>query len=254
MGLIGNKFRDGTGLARAWGDVPAISVPRRTSDWGNTQSPDDSAGDAGASYPQGLGDGAWFMPQISGEMALRIEASGGASGDIYAGQLMTVTMTGAGAIAALAALAVSMDAGLTGSGGISSATITGLLDAVAALSGSGGISGAAATALGNMVAALSGSGGASGTIGAIGDMELDIVVTGTGLSTANVGQAVWSKIVESGFTAEEIMRLLAAAMAGKVSGASGTTITFRDLGDTKDRIVATVDASGNRSAVTRDVT
>ena len=30
--------------------------------------------------------------------------------------------------------------------------------------------------------------------------------------------------------------------------------TFRDLADTKDRIDATVDADGNRSAVTRDLT
>lgn len=64
----------------------------------------------------------------------------------------------------------------------------------------------------------------------------------------------WSTVIEGGFTAAHIMRLLASAMAGKVSGAAGTTVTFRDLADSKDRIVATVDASGNRTAVTRDAT
>ena len=46
------------------------------------------------------------------------------------------------------------------------------------------------------------------------------------------------------------MRLQNSAMLGIVSGAATTTNTFRDVGDTKNRIVATVDVDGNRSAVT----
>lgn len=42
------------------------------------------------------------------------------------------------------------------------------------------------------------------------------------------------------------------ALAGKLSGAATTTVTIRDTNDGIDRIVATVDASGNRSAVTLD--
>ena len=38
--------------------------------------------------------------------------------------------------------------------------------------------------------------------------------------------------------------------AGKGSGADSSTITFRDLNDSLNRIVATVDADGNRSALT----
>lgn len=63
---------------------------------------------------------------------------------------------------------------------------------------------------------------------------------------------VWQYAVESGFTAEALMRLVASAVAGKVSGAGTGTETFRDLNDTKNRIVSTVDADGNRSAVTVD--
>lgn len=58
--------------------------------------------------------------------------------------------------------------------------------------------------------------------------------------------------VETGLTVRQALRLLAAAMFGKASGLAGTTATFRDTGDTKDRIVATVDANGNRTAVTTD--
>lgn len=61
--------------------------------------------------------------------------------------------------------------------------------------------------------------------------------------------------VETGLTVRQALRVIAAALAGKVSGASGTTVTFRNAAaDSKDRIVATVDSDGNRSAVTLDLT
>ena len=44
-----------------------------------------------------------------------------------------------------------------------------------------------------------------------------------------------------------------AALVGKLSGAATTTVTIRDVNDTKNRIIATVDADGNRTAVTEDV-
>jgi hypothetical protein len=50
------------------------------------------------------------------------------------------------------------------------------------------------------------------------------------------------------------MRVIIAALAGKVAGAATTTVTFRDTADSKNVISATVDANGNRSAVTLDVT
>lgn len=59
---------------------------------------------------------------------------------------------------------------------------------------------------------------------------------------------------ETGLTVRQALRLLVAASAGKLSGAATTTITIRDSGDLKNRITATVDASGNRSAVTYDLT
>jgi hypothetical protein len=51
------------------------------------------------------------------------------------------------------------------------------------------------------------------------------------------------------------LRLIAAANAAKLSGAATTTITIRNaVADSKDRIVATVDSDGNRSAITYDLT
>jgi hypothetical protein len=58
--------------------------------------------------------------------------------------------------------------------------------------------------------------------------------------------------VETGVTPRQGLRLMLAAMVGKLSGAATTNILIRDTGDSKDRINATVDADGNRSAVTLD--
>jgi hypothetical protein len=58
--------------------------------------------------------------------------------------------------------------------------------------------------------------------------------------------------VETGMTVRQAQRLILAALVGKLSGAATTTISIRDTGDSKNRIVATVDADGNRTSVTLD--
>lgn len=60
--------------------------------------------------------------------------------------------------------------------------------------------------------------------------------------------------VETNRTLRQALRLILAAAAGKLSGAADTTVTIRDTNDSKDRITATVDADGNRTAVTLDAT
>jgi len=60
--------------------------------------------------------------------------------------------------------------------------------------------------------------------------------------------------IETGYTFRQASRLMLAALCGKVSGASGTVITIRDVNDTKDRLVATVTSDGDRTAVTKDAT
>jgi hypothetical protein len=55
-----------------------------------------------------------------------------------------------------------------------------------------------------------------------------------------------------GYTLEETLKICMAALAGKVSGAGTSTITFRAADDSKDRIVATVTGNGNRTSITID--
>jgi len=77
--------------------------------------------------------------------------------------------------------------------------------------------------------------------------------SGYALSSAGV-TAIWAEIMEGAVTAVQMMRGFASALMGKASGLEGTTAVYRDIGDTKARITATVDEDGNRTAVTRDLT
>lgn len=106
-----------------------------------------------------------------------------------------------------------------------------------------------------------------GNVVAVDDLEASISpifptaftqVVKTASSSATVIGAVtpdefWTHIIDSGFTAEEVMRLVASAVAAELAGADTLQIRIRDLGDTKDRITATVDADGNRTAIIYDV-
>lgn len=66
--------------------------------------------------------------------------------------------------------------------------------------------------------------------------------------------AILDDVVEGAFTLRQFIRLFAAALFNKSSGGGTATIIFRDRGDTKARISATVDADGNRTAVVVDGT
>lgn len=65
---------------------------------------------------------------------------------------------------------------------------------------------------------------------------------------------ILAAVIESGYTLQEVMRLYNSVLLSKVSGAGTGTEVFRDINDTKDRVTATIDASGNRTAITLDDT
>ena len=74
--------------------------------------------------------------------------------------------------------------------------------------------------------------------------------TGVSINDASTATQVWNKQVEGSFTAEEVMRIMSAALAGKASGLDTSSPVFRDISDTTNRITATTDSNGNRTAVT----
>jgi hypothetical protein len=72
--------------------------------------------------------------------------------------------------------------------------------------------------------------------------------------TAAAVDAILDEAVEGAVTFRQLLRLFAAAIVGKATGGETTTVTYRDLADSKDRLTFTVDEDGNRSAVVRDAT
>lgn len=77
--------------------------------------------------------------------------------------------------------------------------------------------------------------------------------TGYALSTAGVA-AIWAQIITGTTTAIGGFRGMLAVLLGKASGMATTTAVFRDIGDTKPVVTATVDSNGNRTAITTDLT
>ena len=100
-----------------------------------------------------------------------------------------------------------------------------------------------------MGALLNSSGGAP-TAADIWAYASRTLTANPGPSSATIATAVMTYAVETGWTMEQMMRILSAVLAGKVSGAGTTTETFRGINDDVNRVTATVDTNGNRTAIT----
>jgi hypothetical protein len=94
--------------------------------------------------------------------------------------------------------------------------------------------------------------------------DIDAILADTGTDGVVLSSATMNSIaaalhdlangIETGYTLRQVMRIVAAALAGKLSGAATTTNTIRSITDAKNRIVATVTADGDRTAITLDGT
>ena len=123
---------------------------------------------------------------------------------------------------------------------LSAHTIVGSTGAGVAAAGSGGDP---------WSTALPGAYGA-GTAGKIVGDNIDASIAGlNNLSLADI----FTYVIENSETFEQQLRLIRGEAAGKV-GVSGATVTFRNSADSADRIVATTDANGQRTAVTTTLT
>ncbi len=77
------------------------------------------------------------------------------------------------------------------------------------------------------------------------------IPTVNALAAAGI-DSIHDEVVEGALTFRQIIKLLLASNGGKSAGGGTGTITFRDNADSKNRISATVDSNGNRTAVTLD--
>lgn len=104
---------------------------------------------------------------------------------------------------------------------------------------------------GTAVASLSGVVLAAGSLTtakfAVG--AIDATVLSTSAEQAIAAQ-VAALAIDGVITWKQITQIIAAALAGKVTGADTANITFRNVSDTVNAIVGVDDANGNRSSAT----
>lgn len=263
MGLIGNhsvlqkslaRFSNGTATAGAYAaqcrnnfTSPSLFSSRKIS------MP------LTAAYPDGYDIGnAIYLPVKSGGIAsqTRISGAGALTAAAISARLSEAALSGSGAVSqADLAVITQGEAALSGSGAVT-ATALAVSGATTTLTGSGAVT-ASLSAVIPAEAALSGSGtvASSTNLTGVGRLEAEILPY-TELSPQALAESILDQNdVESGaLTVREALRLVAASVAGKVSGAETTTITFRNaVADDKNRIVATVDSNGNRTSITYDL-
>lgn len=228
---------------------------------------------AGARHPV-----AWKMPTKDGGLASHNSAQGSCTATLTlaAGRNIAGTSDGACTASASLQLVVSMVGTSDGA-----ATVTGNLSAALGLSGTSAgtcTTSAAWTALWHMAGASAGSCTASLVSYATGRLVGEITPF-TDLSPQNLASAVWSataadnnasgsmgeklndagsasnpwtEVIESGYTAAEILKLLAAVAQGDASGLTGASPVFKSIDGTKNRVTAT-QSGGNRTVTARDV-
>jgi hypothetical protein len=133
-------------------------------------------------------------------------------------------------------------------------SVTGSVGSVTGSVGSvaGNVSGSVGSVIGNV------AGSVASVVGSVGSVTGNVGgnVSGTigGLTSAAVDD-IYDEEVDNDGTAISLkgaLKLMLSALTGESDGGGTSTVTFRDLADTKNRITATVTGVGNRTAVTRD--
>lgn len=225
MGIIGNNLVRNLGIHRGLGDVYARTPGNYASysSFSNTRShAGDTAVFAGNAIPAGsYFPDTFYMPQEAGEISMRMTALGALAANLYPSRNMSIDLTGTGELTATAALVISMLLDLVGSGDFT-AYIVGDLNMSIDLSGSGDLE-ASMEGIAEMIIALTGQGTLEATIAAYGNMAIDIVVTGAGLTVANVSQAIWNAIAAN-FNEP-------GTMGQKLNSAAVGGIDYEDLAD-----------------------
>lgn len=271
MALIGNysvlnkspcKWLAGNSTAHASGvGVSAHAHTRaatnRNSDWRKFSLQEGSTPSTilrFAARPDGYGGTGWALPTKAGAIAARNQSVGVASwsGSIAAGRNLAGTFDGAATFTGTGALVVS------GSGSFAGvAAFEGNIIAALAASGTfAGVADFAGTVLakGNIVGAFAGVASFEAVRYATGSMSGSFAPAVTLEAQGFSSYLLDSEDVETGLTLRQALRLVTAATAGKISGGGTSTITIRNaVVDGVDRIVATVDTDGNRTAITYDL-
>lgn len=140
---------------------------------------------------------------------------------------------------------------VTGNVNGSVGSVTGAVGSVTGAVGS--VTGAVGSVTGNV------GGNVTGSVGSVaaGGITAASIATGAidadALAADAIDEILDETIGDSTLTMRQVLKLVAAALGGKSSGGGTTTVTFRNVADNANVIVATVDTNGNRSGMTLTV-
>jgi hypothetical protein len=185
-------------------------------------------------------------------------------------------LSGSGVITSNLSLIVQLASILLGSSTVT-ASLVGTVQMAANLIGSGDIT-AGLSLIANLVSTLNGEGNVTANLKGKSSLEATIYVNqseatvkqivtaiwealaveysnpgtmGELLNAAGAGGNPWISNIEGTYTAGDILKLMVSVLAGKTTIA-GNVVTFRDINDTKDRVVAKMIGS-ERTTVTKDI-
>jgi hypothetical protein len=183
-----------------------------------------------------------------------LNGNGDLTGSIASALSAVAALSGSGDLTGAIQGTVSIISSINGTSTLS-AVIIGNWDMIVSFSGIGNLVGSS-QALASMISSLVGSGTIYLTSGAVtGNMDCDIILCSE-LSPTSLAEAVWASALEGTFTAAELMRLLTAVAAGQTTiidlGGGAATVTFRDINNTTDRVVADMQDS-ERITVTKNL-
>lgn len=263
---------------RFFGNPPGLDViPRGNGDRMNRFLAGEGQHSRWASTPDGYGMQAYVPPIFAGSMSAHrrivdltpsanllsggpmtgtgtvVDMAGSASLSMVVSMSGTgaFTLTGTGALAMTIKLSGTASVSFTGSGSLAMIVPISGTGSVVTFTGSANLKGRLSlSGSWTPFTALSPEGLASALWGTPAAQANEPGTMGEKLNDAGSASNPWTEVIESGYTAAEVLRIIAAVAAGKSSG-GGTA--FRDLGDTKNRVAGTVDGSGNRTSVTLDV-
>jgi hypothetical protein len=259
MALLQNGYRDFSSGVRIFGATAsnnAYPSALQSNFWKTSTSRNFTDGEGITNDLAGMPGGyrneyTYLMPQKNGAIKSAKESNGVATAamNLAGGKNATGTADGVATVSGTAQLVVS------GSGTAAGvATVSG--NVLAALAASGEAAGVATasgaiTALAWAVGSSAGVATASGTRYATGALSGSIAPAVDLEASLFSTYLLDSEDVETGMTLREALRIVLAASGGKVA-ISGDTVTIRDVNDTVDRITATTDTNGQRTAVTLD--
>lgn len=199
-----------------------------------------------------------IVGNVNGTVASVVGAVGSVAGNVAG----NVTGTVGSVIGAVGSVAGNVAGNVVGSVGSVIGAVGSVAGAVGSVIGNvggnvvgtvGSVIGAVGSVIGNVGGNVVGTvASVVGTVGSIAAGGITAASYAAGALVA-IGAAVIATVYEGVETVAEGLRLIRSAVAGKLSGGGTFTLRFRNRADTRDRIVATVDAAEDRTNIVTDV-